>query len=136
MNAPITETPWKFTLNIMIYIWLMLGLFEETILLGPPFPTFPLARYLWDSELNTLTIAYSSSDQSTSLAKAQGPIYNLGPLSLQILFWDQCQCSLILMFRLVYSRLIYSRFKCVKFWLVGDFNFVIPFLHVQVQPPK
>ena len=55
----------------------MLHLFEETILLGPHFPTFPLARYSWDSELNTLTSAYSSLDQSTSSAKAQGSRPNI-----------------------------------------------------------
>ena len=70
----------------------MLRLSEETLLLGPPFLTFPLACYLWDSRLNTLTIVYLSSDQSTfsakstSSVKAQGPIYNFGPLSLQAPF--------------------------------------------------
>jgi len=64
----------------------VLCLSEETPLLGPPFLTFPLAYYLWYFELNTFIIVYSSSDQSTSLAKGQGPIYNLGPLSLHLVF--------------------------------------------------
>ena len=36
MNVPITETPWKHTLNIMIYIRPVLGLSEEIFLLGLP----------------------------------------------------------------------------------------------------
>ena len=61
----------------------MLCLFEETLLLEPTFLTFPLTRYLWDFELNTLTIVHSYSDQSTSSDKVLGPIYNFGPLPLQ-----------------------------------------------------
>ena len=61
----------------------MLCLSEKTLLLGPPFLTFLLACYLWDFELNTLTIVYSSSDQSTFLVKVQDPICNFWPLSLQ-----------------------------------------------------
>ena len=57
----------------------MLCLSEETLLLGPTFLTFLLARYLWDFELNTLTIVHSSLDQSTSSDKTQGPIYTFGP---------------------------------------------------------
>ena len=62
MYVPISEISWKVTLNDKIYIWPVLGLSEETILLEPLFPTFPFARYLWDFELNTLTTAYSSLD--------------------------------------------------------------------------
>ena len=48
------------------------------------FLTFPLARYLWDFKLNTLTIVHSFSNQSASSNKTQGPIYNFGPLPLQL----------------------------------------------------
>ena len=71
------------SLWVIEYTWSVLCLSEETFLLGPHFLTFPLACYLWDFELNTLTMVYSSSNQSTSLAKTQDPIYNFGPLSLQ-----------------------------------------------------
>ena len=67
-----------------IYIWSILCLSEETLLLGPPFLTFPLACYLWEFELNTLTIVHSSLNQSTFSDKNQGLIYNFGPLPLQI----------------------------------------------------
>ena len=53
---------WKVALSERIYVWSVLCLFEETLLFGPPFLTFPLACYLWDFELNTLTIVHSSSD--------------------------------------------------------------------------
>ena len=53
-----------------------------TLLLEPPPPTFPFATYSWDFKLNTLNTVYSSSDQSTSSTKTQGPIYNFGSLSL------------------------------------------------------
>ena len=43
----------------------------------------PLAFYLWDFELNSLTIVHSFLDQSMSSDKVQGPIYNFGPLPLQ-----------------------------------------------------
>ena len=71
------------SLWVIEYTWSVLCLSKETLLLEPHFLTFPLACYLWDFELNTLTMVYSSSDQSTSSAKAQDPIYNFGPLSLQ-----------------------------------------------------
>ena len=61
----------------------MLCLSEKIFLLEQPSPIFPFATYSWDSELNTPTTIYSSSDQPTSSAKAQGPIYNFGSLSLQ-----------------------------------------------------
>ena len=80
------EFPRRSLLNDRIYVWSMLCLSEETLLLEPPFLIFPLACYLWDFELNTLTIVHLSSDQSMSLDKAQGPIYNFGPLLLQIHF--------------------------------------------------
>ena len=82
-HAPSSGVSWKVTLSDRICIRFVLGLFEEIFLLGPPFPTFPLVCYLGDSKLNTLTTVYSSSDQSTSSAKTQDPIYNFGPLSLQ-----------------------------------------------------
>ena len=46
----------------------------------------PLAFYLWDFELNSLTIVHSFLDQSMSSDKVQGPIYNFGPLPLQKLY--------------------------------------------------
>ena len=71
----------------------MLCLSEETLLLGPTFLTFPLARYLWDFELNTftiplarylwdfelntLTIVHLFLDQSTSSDKTQNPRPNI-----------------------------------------------------------
>ena len=61
----------------------MLCLSEKIFLLEQPSPIFPFATYSWDSELNTPTTIYSSSDQPTSSAKVQGPIYNFGSLSLQ-----------------------------------------------------
>ena len=81
-HVPISGISWKVILNDKIYIWSMLRLFEEILLLGSPPPTFPFATYSWDFKLNTLTTVYSSSDQPTSSAKAQGSIYNFGPLSL------------------------------------------------------
>ena len=75
--------PGMSLLSNRIYVWSVFCLSNETLLLGPHFLTFPLACYLQDFELNTLTMVYSSSDQSTSSAKAQGPIYNFGPLFLQ-----------------------------------------------------
>ena len=77
MLAPNSGVSWKVTLSGRICIRSMLGLSEEILLLGPLFPTFPLACYLGDSELNTLTTVYSSLDQSMSLAKAQGPRPNI-----------------------------------------------------------
>ena len=77
------EFPGMSLLSNRIYVWSVFCLSNETLLLGPHFLTFPLACYLWDFELNTLTMVYSSSNQSTSSAKAQGPIYNFGPLFLQ-----------------------------------------------------
>ena len=56
------------TLSNKIDVWSVLCLFEETFLLGPHFLTFPFACYLWNFELNILTIVYSYSDQSTSSA--------------------------------------------------------------------
>ena len=61
---------WKVTLNDRIYIWFVLRLSDEILLLGPPPPTFPFTTYSWDFKLNTLTTIYSSLDQSTSSAKA------------------------------------------------------------------
>ena len=81
---PISGISQKVTLNDRIYIWSMLRLFEEILLLGPPPSTFLFATYSWDFKLNTLTIVYSSLDQPTSSTKAQGPIYNFGLLSLYI----------------------------------------------------
>ena len=81
--TPSSGVSWKVTLSDRIYIRSTLGLFEEIFLLRTPFPTFPLESYLGDFELNTLIIVYSFSDQSMSSAKAQVPIYNFGPLSLQ-----------------------------------------------------
>ena len=49
---------------------------------------------LVDSELNTPTIVYSSSDQSTSSDKTQGPIYDFGPLSLQKVFRQQIEIEI------------------------------------------
>ena len=86
MHIPLNRISWKATLSDRIYIRYVFCLFEETLLHRQPFLIFPLACYLWDFELNTLTIVYSSSDQSKSSAKAQGPIYNFGLLSLQYIF--------------------------------------------------
>ena len=69
-HAPSSGVSWKATLSDKICIRSMLGLSEEIFLIGPHFPTFPLACYLRDSKLNTFITVYSSS------AKAQGPIYN------------------------------------------------------------
>ena len=41
MNVPIAETPWKHTLNIMIYIQHVLGLSEEIFLLDVPSHLYP-----------------------------------------------------------------------------------------------
>ena len=84
MHVPIGGISWKVTFHDRIYIWSVLCLSEEILLLKQPSTTFPFATYLCDFELNTLTIVYSSSDQPMSSAKAQGPIYNFGPLSLHI----------------------------------------------------
>ena len=84
MHVPIGGISWKVTFHDRIYIWSVLCLSEEILLLKQPSTTFPFATYLCDFKLNTLTIVYSSSDQPMSSAKAQGPIYNFGPLSLHI----------------------------------------------------
>ena len=83
MHALISGVSWKVTLSDRICIQFVLRLSDETLLLGPPVPTFLFACYLWSSKLNTITTVYSSSDQSTSSAEAQGPIYDFGFLSLQ-----------------------------------------------------
>ena len=79
VHVPISGISWKVTLNDRIYIWSVLCLSEEILLLGPPFLNFPLATYSWDSELNTFIVVYSSSNQSTSSAKAQYIILGLYP---------------------------------------------------------
>ena len=86
IHVLISGISWKVTLIDRIYIWSVLCLSEEILLLGPPPPTFPFATYSWDFKLNTLTTVYSFSDQSTSSAKAQSPIYSFRPLSLQKYF--------------------------------------------------
>ena len=86
MLASSSGVSWKVALSDRIYVWSVLCLSKETLLLGPPSLTFPLTYYLWDFELNTLTIVHSSSNQSTSSNKAPGPIYNFGPLLLQGVF--------------------------------------------------
>ena len=83
MHAFIRGVSWNVTLSDSICIRSVLRLSEEQLLLGPPVPTFLFACYLWGSKLNTITTVYSSSDQSTSSAEAQGPIYDFGSLSLQ-----------------------------------------------------
>ena len=84
MHVSLNGISWKVTLSDRVYIWSVLRLSEETILLGPHFLTLPLACYLWDSELNTLIIVYSSLDQSTLSIKAQVPIYNFRPYTYNI----------------------------------------------------
>ena len=79
MHAPIIGVSWKVTSSDRICIRSVLRLSDETLLIRPHFPTFLFACYLWDSELNTLTTVYSSSDQSTFSVKAQGPIYDFRP---------------------------------------------------------
>ena len=79
MHIPINGISSKVTLDKRIYIWSVLHLSEEILFLELLPPTFPFATYSRDSKLNTLTIVYLSLDYPTFLAKAQGPIYNLGP---------------------------------------------------------
>ena len=92
MHVPINGISWKVTLDKMIYIWSMLHLSEETLLLGLFPPTFPLATYSRDSKFNTLTIVYLSSDHPTFSAKAQYIIWALiltlsnGIISQQLIF--------------------------------------------------
>ena len=62
---------------------------------------------LVDFELNTLTIVYSSSDQSTFSDKAQGPIYDFGPLSLHTF----CACA-------TFSRAL-NLMICTKVFMIG-----------------
>ena len=65
-------------------VWSSLHLIEGIFLLGLPFPTLSFVAYSWGFESYIFNTVYMSSDHSTSLAKAQGPIYMLlGPLSLQ-----------------------------------------------------
>ena len=128
MHVAFNETSWKVTWSDRIYIWSVLRLSEEAILLGPPFPTFPLACYLWDSEPNTFTTIYSSSDQSMLSTKAQGLIDNFRPLSLQLLLllrrWNHhivwkthiyicvcvCVCIKVLAKHSFFSKLLSNRF--------------------------
>ena len=88
MLAPSSGVSWKVTLSDRAYIRSTLGLSEEIFLLRTPFHwniTFV------DFELNTLTTVYSSSNQSTSSDKVQGPIYDFRPLSLQYIY-IMCVC--------------------------------------------
>ena len=62
-----------------IYAWLI----RENI---PPLTPFHWNITFVDFELNTLTTVYSSSNQSTSSDKVQGPIYDFRPLSLQYIY--------------------------------------------------
>ena len=82
MHVLISGISWKITLDGRIYIQSVLCWSVEILSLGPPPLTFPFATYSWDSKLDTLTTVYLPSNQSTSSARAQGPIYNFGPLSL------------------------------------------------------
>ena len=102
----VTHTPnngvsWKVTLCGKICIQPVLGLSEEIFLLRLPFPTFPLACYLGDSELNTLTTVYSSLDQSMSLAKAQGPRPN-------IQFWALLP-TIFIFYKIMKNKLVTKR---------------------------
>ena len=64
----------------------------------PSWPTFPFVIYSWNSELNTPTTIYLSSDHPTFSAKAQGPIYNLGPYPYTTydLLWKCCRYNIFL----------------------------------------
>ena len=62
IHAPISEVSCRVTLSDGICIQSVLRLSEETVLLRLPFPTFLSTCYLWDFELNNLTIVYWSSD--------------------------------------------------------------------------
>ena len=89
MLAPRSRVSWKVTLSDRACIRSTLGLSEEIFLLRTPFHwniTFV------DFELNTLTTVYSSSNQSTSSDKVQGPIYDFRPLSLQYIYIYMCVC--------------------------------------------
>ena len=77
MLAPSSGVSWKVTLSDRICIRSSLDLSDKIFLLKTPFPTFPLECYLGDSKLNTLTIVYLSSDQSTFSPKTYYII--LGP---------------------------------------------------------
>ena len=79
MQVLISKISWKVTLNGRIYFLSMFCSSEETFLLGLPSPTFSFVTYSQDSKLNILIIVYSSLDQPTSSAKAQGPNIILGP---------------------------------------------------------
>ena len=87
MHIPTNRSCWKATLIDKIYLWSVLCSFEDILLLGSPSTAFLFASYLWDSELDTLITVYSPSDQPTSSAKAQGPIYKF----LGIHIPDICQ---------------------------------------------
>ena len=79
MHVPINGISWKVTLDKRIYIWFVLHLSDETLLLKLFPPSFPFATYSRDSKLNILTTICSYSDYPIFSAKAQGLIYNLGP---------------------------------------------------------
>ena len=83
MHILLNRISQKAPVSDRIYVCSVLCLSEKTLLLEPPFLTFPLTCYLWECELNTLTIFHSSSDQLTSSEKAQGPIYHFKLLPLQ-----------------------------------------------------
>ena len=90
MHALISEVSQKVILSDRICIRSVLHLSEETLLLGSPVPTFLSACYLWGFELNTFTTVYSSSNQSTSSAKAQYMILGPYPYNTQLLKLLQC----------------------------------------------
>ena len=92
MHAPINGISWKVTLDKRIYIWSVLHLSDETLLLDLFPPSFPFATYSRDSKLNILTTIYSYSDHPIFSAKAQYIIWALiltlsnGIISQQLIF--------------------------------------------------
>ena len=89
MHVPINGISQKVTLDKRIYIWSVLHLSDEALLLRLFPPTFPFATYSRDSKLNTLTTVYSSSDHphSRSRPKAQYIIWALIPRGFFFFFF-------------------------------------------------
>ena len=115
----IIRSSWKVALSVNVCTWSVLYWFEEIILLGPTFSTFPLLFYLWDSDLDTLTMIYPSSNKLKPSAKAQGPIYEFGPLTLHKPTWHSIKetsgTSISFMYGMNYIKYQKAKLQCAPF---------------------
>ena len=125
MHVPLSGISKKVTLSDRIYVWSVLCLSEETLLLRPPFLTFPLARYLWDFELNSLTIVH----------------FVLGPINVfeqsprpNIQFWALTPTIIIIInqffFLISFKIFLLPQYIKLNFWFI-NYNLSISNLYYQ-----